>query len=117
MEIKNKVGTTPFGSQHTVTQESMISLGIDQSVKQDRERSLLRKVSKVSILQTARKIENDRVLTEQRLIPLTQQTKITLSEANMAVPSSTFASRVPRDAPVKESPGPGDYQTPSDIHQ
>ena len=46
----------------------------------DRERTLVRKVSKVSILQTARKIENDKVLTEQRLIPLTQISKIKASQ-------------------------------------
>ena len=55
------------------TQDQMQSeLGVDLLEKGSRERFLVKKVSKVSILQTARKIENDRVLTEQRLIPLTQ---------------------------------------------
>ena len=46
----------------------------------DRERTIVKKISKVSILQTARKIDNEKVLTEQRLIPLTQISKFKVSE-------------------------------------
>jgi len=49
----------------------LLSANIDRSPEKnhmggmlERERTVVRKVSKVSILQTARKIENDKVLTE-----------------------------------------------------
>ena len=48
--------------------------------RDDRERTIVKKISKVSILQTARKIDNEKVLTEQRLIPLTQISKFKVSE-------------------------------------
>ena len=82
-----------------------------------RERTLVKKVSKVSILQTARKIENDRVLTEQRLIPLTQHSKIKVSDATAGNMTSQFASRVFREKsmPAIETPGPGSYQAPSPL--
>ena len=51
-----------------MAQDFQTSLALADDTK---ERTLIRKVSKVSILQTARKIENDRVHTEQKLIPLT----------------------------------------------
>ena len=91
-------------------------LGIDLLDKGSRERFLVKKVSKVSILQTARKIENDRVLTEQRLIPLTQQTKVKISDAQLANPSSQFASRVPKNSNLEldATPGPGTYQAEND---
>ena len=74
----------------------------------EKQRTLVRKVSKVSILQTARKVERDRVLTEQKLIPLTQHSKVPVIETSQ-LPSSQFASKVFRDNPMPDNPGPGTY--------
>ena len=62
--------TGPSQTQSNVQSKvslNTVALNDESSV---RERTLVRKVSKVSVLQTARKIENERVLSEQRLVPL-----------------------------------------------
>ena len=92
-----------------------------QNPDDEKPRVLVRKVSKVSILSTARKVENNKIMTEQRLIPLQQQTLQKVDDRKdqktKTLQSSQFASKVPREAsltidktkPKNETPGPGSY--------
>ena len=55
---------------HLRNSNSTHSLIKEPLVQDNKQRVLVRKVSKVSILSTARKVENNKIMTEQRLIPL-----------------------------------------------
>ena len=55
---------------HLRNSGSTQNLGKEVPAQDPKERMLVRKVSKVSILSTARKVENNKIMTEQRLIPL-----------------------------------------------
>jgi hypothetical protein len=46
--------------------------------RQDRAKTILRKVSKVSILSTTRRIDDMKVLTSEKIIPLKQHTTVGL---------------------------------------
>lgn len=66
----------------------------ESTPRQERERTIMLKTSKVSILQTARVLDRNKLMTEQRLIPLKQQTQVKLTDPALVKPSSQFASKV-----------------------
>ena len=80
--VEHEEETTSFGMNGSKNildgllrnSSSTQNIGPSESPTQDKARVLVRKVSKVSILSTARKVENNKIMTEQRLIPLQQQT-------------------------------------------
>ena len=69
----------------------------------------MRKVSKVSILSTTRKIDDKKVSTIEKLIPLKQHTIVEAGETLLN--SHEFSSLVKRQpfGTLSQSPGPGSY--------
>jgi hypothetical protein len=75
-----------------------------------RHRLLIKKVSKVSILSTTRKIDKAEVSTHEKLIPV-YQNSLTAHTANQKQLTANFSSNVSRDLfHLKDNhPGPADY--------
>lgn len=76
-----------------------------------RHRLLIKKVSKVSILSTTRKIDKSEVSTLEKLVPLYQNSLTTFSNTQKQL-SANFLSNVSRKmfSNAENLPGPGQYE-------